>query len=745
MKKLVIAEKPSVGREIARTLGSFSRDKGFIDGSEYVVTWALGHLVELAEPSHYSDSYKRWSLKDLPMLPETLDQEIIEESKDQFAVIDGLLKRQDIGSVVIATDAGREGELVARWILKLAGYEGPTERLWISSQTEKAIKEGFENLRPSSLYDNLYHAAECRAAADWYVGMNVTRALTCFYDSKLSAGRVQTPTLALMTKREDEIEAFLGSYYYSARGDFGLFAASYYPEENSIRFTDDALAEQFSSWKDKKGFVRSLKSEDKEELVPLGYDLTELQRDANLMLGFSAKETLDILQRLYEVHKIVTYPRTDSRCITDDIVPTLRERIEAIRETVFSRQCDEYLENGYVENNPRFVDNSLVSDHHAIIPTEQKVDLSKLSADEEKLWRLIALRFLEVLGENYSYSTTTAEIDVDGYTFKTRLTLARRKGYRGVAESAGMRSAAGAGEEGDNSFALMRMKEGDEVTLSSVKVRKSSTTPPERYSDATLLSAMEHAGRFVEDAGLKGNLVNGLGTPATRADMIEKLIQNRYVERDGKFLVPTAKGREVVRLAPKVLASPELTGEWEGRLEAISKGKEDPAEFIRDIKKMASDLVGEVRNSNLVFSPNFKDGKICPYCHKTMMRALDKDGTIHYICQSLSCQYEEREVKVKVDTGASLAAHRSPSVTSGGKVKVVLRKNAVKVPKAVYETRIEVVRESKKSYRRNERSERAPMRETAYSTRSSDFGGGTMADFFRKSQEKQQARDKRRK
>lgn len=745
MKKLVIAEKPSVGREIAKTLGAFSRDKGFIEGPEYIITWALGHLVELAEPSHYSDSYKRWSLKDLPMLPETLDQSVIEESKEQFDVIASLLERPDISGVVIATDAGREGELVARWILKLCGYEGKTERLWISSQTEKAIRDGFDSLKDSSLYDNLYHAAECRAAADWYVGMNVTRALTCYYDAKLSAGRVQTPTLALMTKREDEIEEFLGSYYYSARGDFGLFAASYYPEENSIRFKDDELAEDLKQWKDRKGVVRSLKSEQKEDPVPQGYDLTELQRDANLVLGFSAKETLDVLQRLYEVHKIVTYPRTDSRYITEDIVPTLRERIEAIRETLFSRTCDEYLENGYTEYNPRFVNNSLVSDHHAIIPTEQKVDVSRLSSEEEKLWRLIALRFLEVIGNPYVYKTTTCEIEVDGLTFKTRLTLPVLKGYRSVAEAAGIKSASIPTEDvGDNSFALMRMKEGDEVVLTSVKVRKNTTTPPERYSDATLLSAMEHAGRFVDDISLKGNLVNGLGTPATRADMIEKLIQNRYVERDGKYLVPTAKGREVVRLAPEVLASPILTGEWEGRLEAISKGKEDPEKFIRDIKKMACDLVDEVRSSTKSFSPVFKDGKTCPYCNGPMMRSLDNDGSIHYICQSLSCQYEEREVKVRIDTGA-LSQKKSPSYTQDGKVKVVLRKSAVKVPAAVYETKLEVVRESKKAYKtRPEKKERAPMRETGYTSRSSDFGGGTMADFFKKSQEKQERNRKRR-
>ena len=746
MKKLVIAEKPSVGREIARNLGCFDRSQGYIEGQDWIVTWALGHLVELAPPQHYSAAWKRWSIRDLPMLPETLEESVIEESKEQFDIISSLLSRSDVESVVIATDAGREGELVARWILKLNDYKGKMERLWISSQTEKAIKEGFSSLHPSSEYDNLYAAAECRADADWYVGMNVTRALTCHHDAKLSAGRVQTPTLALMTKREDEIEAFLGSYYYSARGDFGLFAASYYPEENSIRFTDDKKAEELKEKKDRSGKVKRIESLEKRDSVPLLYDLTELQRDANTALGFSAKETLDTLQRLYEVHKIVTYPRTDSRYITPDIVPTLKDRVKALQGTAFSRIVDEYLEHGFVTDNPRFVDESKVSDHHAIIPTEEKVRLDKLSYDEKRLWELIALRFLESIGEDYVYSTTTADIDVDGDIFRTRLTLPLKKGYRSVAESSGLKSTVAVVDEGDDSFALRRLKEGDEVTLLSVRVRKSSTTPPERYTDATLLSAMEHAGRFVEDEELKSNLTSGLGTPATRADIIEKLVQNRYVERQGKYFVPTPKGREVVRLAPDVLKSPELTGKWEGRLEAISKGKEDPDVFIRDIKKMASSLVEEVKNSSLVFSPVFKDGKKCPYCQGEMMKAEDSDGSIHYICQRLSCQYEEKVYKVKVSTGEKKSS-KSFVTTPDGKVKVVIKKNSqVKVPVSVYETKTEVVRESKKLFRSNDRdSDKFRQRDRAernyYSA--GDSGGSTMADFFRLSKEREEERRNR--
>lgn len=746
MKKLVIAEKPSVGREIAKNLGCTLRCTGYTEGSDWVVTWALGHLVELAEPQHYSESYKRWSLKDLPMLPEKLDEEVIEETKDQYTVISRLLGRDDIASVVIATDAGREGELVARWILKAAGYEGKCERLWISSQTEKAIKEGFDNLRPSEEYDNLYHAAECRAQADWYVGMNVTRALTCYYDAKLSAGRVQTPTLALMTQREDEIERFLGSFYYSARASFGLFSASYYTDDNTVRFTDEALASDMETWKGKKGKVVSITKEEKSEEVPLAYDLTELQKDANIAYGFSAKETLDTLQRLYEVHKIVTYPRTDSRCITPDIIPTLRDRIRALLSTEFSYVAEEYLKNGFREDNPRFVNAELVSDHHALLPTEQRVKLEDLSENEKKLWRLIAMRFLEVLGEDYTYETTSVKIDVEGKTFLARFTAPLRKGYRSVSESVSFKSAILPVESDDDLSLVKTLREGDELSIISIKVKKSSTTPPERYTDATLLSAMEHAGRFVEDVSLKANLTSGLGTPATRADIIEKLVQNRYVERNGKYFIPTAKGREVVRLAPETLRSPELTGVWEGRLEKIAIGKEDPALFIKDIKKMAGDLVSSVEKSTLVFEPKFLDTKKCPYCGRDMMKAQDADGSVHYICQTLSCQYEERVVRTKLTASLSTASKKTVT-TEGGKVKVVIKKSPVKVATpAVYETKTEVVRESKRKYRRDEREKGNRNTSSSYSySASSHSDGGTMADFFRLSAERDKERRNRKK
>ena len=784
MKKLVLAEKPSVGRELARVLGCRIREKGYSEGEGYVVTWALGHLVELAQPAAYSERYRRWSLRDLPMLPDVLQQEVIDQSQEQFQVVKTLLNRKDIESLVIATDAGREGELVARWIMKLSNYTGPAQRLWISSQTDAAIKEGFEKLKDASLYDNLFHAAESRAAADWYVGMNVTRALTCHYDAKLSAGRVQTPTLALMTNREDEIESFAGQFYWTLKADFGTFSASWYSSEDTIRIPAEKQANELeANLVGKEGTITRLDTVDKNEQPPLAYDLTELQRDANMYLDFSAKQTLDVLQRLYEQHKIVTYPRTDSRYITHDIVETIPQRLRALGTTPFGSYATSFANNGFRIDEQRFVQDLQVTDHHAIIPTEQRVDLSRLSNEERSLWELIVIRFLEVLSPDYEYRTTTLVAMVGEEKFQTRLTIPVRQGWRDVARIIGRRSAASLMvDDTDFNSSLASLQEGSSVRIASVKLRKLATSAPERYTEATLLSAMEHAGRFVDDANLKKRLTNGLGTPATRADMIEKLIQNNYVERKGKELVPTPKGREVVRLAPLQLRSPELTGQWEDRLAKIAEGKEESGPFIADIKKNARELVNQVVQSGDSFAPRFINAKSCPFCKGPMMKVVDEIGQDHYICQRLSCSYEEMEVKKRVpvvhaaaETQPSeekpkavvkLVAKAKPVVDATGKKKVLVVKKAL--PKAellasfsladdkqdkvarsyTWETVTEVVRPSKLAYRgapvKEERvqpkaREDRPWGNTGKSTFEADTasqGGGTFADFLQASKER---------
>lgn len=753
MKKLVLAEKPSVARELAKVLGCVGREKGYLEGTDYVVTWALGHLVELAPPATYSDSYKRWTLSSLPMLPEPLQQQVIDSSKDQFEVVRSLMGRPDIASLVIATDAGREGELVARWIIKMAGYTGSCERLWISSQTEGAIREGFANLKPASLYDNLYHAAEARAAADWYIGMNVTRALTCQYDAKLTAGRVQTPTLALMTGREDERDKFVGAFYWTLRADFGSFSASYQDAEGNNRILSEDLAKHLSdSLQGKTGTVVSVESVEMTEQPPLAYDLTELQRDANIMLDFSAKMTLDTLQKLYETYKIVTYPRTDSRYITHDIVATLPDRLKALSGTPFASLSSLYLANGYRVDENRFVKDMAVTDHHAIIPTEQRVDLARLSKDERALWELIATRFLEVLSPDYVYTTTTVKIDVEGTLLQARVSVPKSQGWHAVSRLVGRRNLLG--EVTDDPATLSGITVGQNLTVQSVKSRRQATPMPERYTDATLLSAMEHAGRFVDDAEAKKHLGAGLGTPATRADLIEKLVQYHYVDRVGKEFVPTPKGREVVRLAPLQLRSPELTGRWEERLDGIAKGTEDPDRFIADIKRNARELVGQIISTRDSYAPVFPDGKECPFCHGPMMKAVDEVGRTHYICQRLSCSYEEMELKRRVPVEKTVVPEPvkkavvvkrvpvSASARPDGMRKVVVKKKPMAsfslpddvetAPSYTYVTETVVVTPSKRQ-RRDDRDRReTPIRNPRMSGGGDSYeGGGTIADFLR--------------
>lgn len=707
MKKLVLAEKPSVGKELARVLGC--RNYGtHLENDDYVVTWALGHLVTLCPPDYYGPEYRHWRLGNLPILPPKLETMVIEKSKAQYELVRDLLNREDVGSVIIATDAGREGELVARWILNHAGCKKPCQRLWISSQTDMAIKNGFENLKEAGEYDNLFAAAESRSYADWYIGYNVSRAMSCHFDTRLSAGRVQTPTLALMTAREDEIESFAGKFYWTLKADFGTFKASWYSEENTIRIPEEAKAKELEAkLKNATGQVSEMAEVPKSEKPPLAYDLTELQRDANSMLGFSAKETLDTLQRLYEVHKIVTYPRTDSRYITADIVPTIPERLRALSTTPFASRCNTMLESGIRQDLSRLVNDELVSDHHALLPTEQPVNLSKLSPQERALWELVITRFLETLSADYEYKTTTVEVKVENERFIARLTLPVHQGWRDVARDIGKRSAVSDSTDDDNEAGLTRLAKGMSLTIKDVVLRRNATLPPERYTEADLLYAMEHAGKFVEDAELKKRLENGLGTPATRADIIEKLIQNNCIERQDKYLVPTAKGRELVRLVPQQLKSAELTGRWEQRLFSISNGQENEKLFVEDIKKNATDLVNQVIANKDRFDPSLMGDqqKKCPSCDWPMVKVIDEDGVTHYVCQRFSCGYEEKLHKKKI----------------GEKIMVA---------KAV-------VKES--HYRpHSERSTFVPKPDKAdmarYSHNNSE--GGTFADFIKASQER---------
>ncbi|NLI13713.1 DNA topoisomerase III [Pelotomaculum propionicicum] len=641
MKALVLAEKPSVAREIARVLKCGSKNKGYLEGPQYVVTWALGHLVTLAEPDDYDHKYKEWRLEDLPMLPASMKLKVIRQTSHQFQVIRNLMKRHDLKELVIATDAGREGELVARWIMALANWRKPFKRLWISSQTDDAIREGFANLKAGTSYNNLYDAAVCRAEADWLIGLNVTRALTCKFNAQLNAGRVQTPTLAMIVNREEEIKKFVPVDYWTVRADFGDYFADWRGPDNNGRIFNYARAEDIAAKiKGRQGVVKDVRIESKSEPVPLAYDLTELQRDANRRYGFSAQKTLSLLQDLYEQHKLVTYPRTDSRYITSDIVPTLASRLKSISVAPYAELVKPLLQKP-LQPTKRFVDNSKVADHHAVIPTEQPLRLTSLKEDERKIYDLIVRRFIAVLYPPYRYDQTTIITAVNGENFYARGKVVKDKGWRAVTSKPAEKD--DPDSEALPEQTLTMQKKGDIKQVKSYKINKSKTKPPARYNEATLLTAMESPGKFIEDEELRESMKgSGLGTPATRAEIIEKLLNTSYIERQGKELVPTSKGMQLIKLVAPALKTPELTAQWEQRLSDIARGKGSKTEFMADIRKNAIELVKSVVADNAVYKADNITRTKCPVCGKYLLLVNGKRGKM-LVCQDRACGHRQPE------------------------------------------------------------------------------------------------------
>lgn len=632
-KTVVLAEKPSVGRELAAVLGCKKKEKSGFISDKYIVTWALGHLVTLEDPVHYSPDFKTWSMETLPMLPEKMALKVIPETKGQFAAVKAYLKREDVTDVIIATDAGREGELVARWILEKAGCKKPIRRLWISSQTKKAILEGFQNLAPGEDYDSLYAAAQARAEADWLVGLNTTRALTCKFGAQLSAGRVQTPTLALIAAREKEIRAFRPRDYYTLRADLGNFFVSYRDRDGQAAIFDKDAAEALVAKIQGKAFtVTELKTTKKTVQPPLLYDLTELQRDANKAYGFSPKETLRLMQSLYEHHKALTYPRTDSRYLTEDIVPTLPDRLRALDVLSLRPYVNEIRKNGY-SIGKACVNNEKVSDHHAIIPTEEYIDVSTLSADEAKIYMLVVKRFVACFFPAYTYLSVKTEAECEGEHFVATGREVTELGWRGVQNLAE--------EEEESEQNLPKIEKGATFLCRAHQLKAQKTTPPERYTEATLLSAMENPAKFIENKSMRAFVGNGLGTPATRADIIEKLYTTFYMEKpDGKHIVPTAKGMQLIDIVPADLKEPLLTAEWEQKLEDIRSGKLKKKAFVGDIRTYAASLVGAVKDSEAVYKHENLTNKRCPRCGERMLEVQGKKGKM-LLCSDRECGHRE--------------------------------------------------------------------------------------------------------
>lgn len=640
-KILVIAEKPSVGRDIARVLKCPKKLNGALEGSSYIVTWGLGHLVTLADPEHYDKKYKEWNMQDLPMLPKQMDIEVIRQTGKQFGEVKKQIHRKDVSEIVIATDAGREGELVARWILKKAGSNKPCRRLWISSVTDKAIRQGFANLQPAKNYDPLYHAAVCRAEADWLVGLNATRALTCKYNAQLSCGRVQTPTLAMIRSREEEIRKFVPKPYFGLTLQAEGITFTWREEKSgSFRTFQRERAEKIAKLAatEKMTIVRA-DAKKKKKGAPQLYDLTELQREASKRFGFSAKETLNIMQRLYENHKVLTYPRTDSRYLTADVLDTIKERLQAVNVGAY-REFAAPLLRRPLPKHPSFVNDSKVSDHHAIIPTEQAPNFMHMSNEERKIYDLVVRRFLAVLYPACEYEETVLEGEVAGAHFVAKGNRMIDAGWKCVYEYSEDEEE----EEDIRRQNLPEIQKGQICGISGIRITEGKTKPPARFTEGTLLSAMENPVKYMEskDKQMAKTLgeTGGLGTVATRADIIDKLFSSFLLEKKGEEIYTTTKARQLLELVPEDLKKPELTADWEMKLSNIAKGNLSDRKFMQEIRTYTVSLVAEIKQSEGTFRHDNLTNKICPECGKRLLAVNGKNSRM-LVCQDRSCGYRQ--------------------------------------------------------------------------------------------------------
>ncbi|MDK8181926.1 DNA topoisomerase III [Paenibacillus sp. UMB4589-SE434] len=650
MKSLVLAEKPSVAREIARVLGCSTKHKSYIEGPEYIVTWALGHLVGLAEPEDYDRKYQQWKLEDLPMLPERMKLTVLRESAHQYKAVQQLCKRGDVKELIVATDAAREGELLARWIMQMAKWNKPFKRLWISSQTDKAIREGFRKLKPGTDFDRLYESARCRAEADWLIGLNVTRALTCKFETPLSAGRVQTPTLGMLMTREREIANFSSQEYDLLVADCGGFEAMWRGSSGDARMFDLAEAQQkLAQLSGKQAIVREIKKTKKQEPHPLAYDLTELQRDANRKYGFSAKQTSNVLQRLYEQHKVVTYPRTDSRYLSSDMVGTLKDRLEGMAVGPYAALAKQ-LKRTQLVVTKRIVDDSKVTDHHAIIPTDEPLRYSQLTNEERKLYDLIARRFLSLFMSPVVYEQVSLSLAIGNETFTAKGRTTLESGWRQAYDNDWQEEdedQAHKVEQRDQER-LPQLQQNDKVPVKRVYVQRDRTKPPARYTEATLLTQMEK---------------HSLGTPATRADIIEKLISSDTIERVGNQMKPTGKGKQLIELVSSELRTPELTAKWEQELERIARGDRRSGDFMAQIRQMTEQLVSGVKQSEAEYKPHNLTHSHCPDCNSRLMERKTKRGKV-LICSNKECEYK-RSAEKQLSNRRCPTCHKKMEIKQG--------------------------------------------------------------------------------
>lgn len=607
-KKLVITEKPSVAKELAKVLGTNQKTKTYFEGDQYVITWAFGHLLSLQLPEDIKKDWQQWRLEDLPIIPKHIGLKPLPKTGGQLKAISHLAHRQDISGAIIATDSGREGEAVARYILEWIKFNKPVERLWISSQTNKAIKEGFANLKPAKQFDNLYASALARGHADWLIGLNVTRALTTKYEDNLSAGRVQTPTLAFVNERARQISNFKPEKYYTIQLKVDQEHATLQTDKTQMLKDREQAEALVTKLKQESGKVISVKTSQKSEMAPLPYDLTELQQVANAMYGLSAKKTLSLVQSLYEIHKVVSYPRTDSKYLSTDIEGTLKERLSALVK--FDSRAKQYLRQGAKVQQTAVFNDHKVTDHYALIPTEEVVRAEKLSTDELRVYRLIVERFMGLFAGQYVTSITKAVVQFGNQKFTFKQTKIVQQGWHANSKEVSTKN--------------IDWQEGTTVAADFI-IKEQLTTAPKPLTEGTLLGKMEHY---------------GLGTPATRAEIIEKLVRSELLERKGHSLAVTPKGQQLLKLVNKTLISPELTGKWENSLEAIAHGKENQKDFIAEIETATKGLVAEIKKSENEYQDFSITNKKCPECGHLLKERNTRDGKV-YACTN--CHYRRRK------------------------------------------------------------------------------------------------------
>lgn len=618
-KTLILAEKPSVGRDIAKVLNCKSSSDGYINGTDYIVTWCVGHLVQLCEPDEYDIKYKKWSFDTLPIIPEKFKLKPNTNTFKQFNIVKDLMNNSEIEKIICATDAGREGELIFRYTYILSGCKKPFDRLWISSMTDSAIRSGFDKLKSGKEYDNLYHSAKCRSESDWLVGINASRAFSLKYNANLSIGRVQTPTLALLVNRQIERINFKPEAYWEVKAKYDGFSGVWFDETTKeTKIHDKSKAQGIADKvKGKSGAIKEIKNDQKKDPAPQLFDLTELQRACNRKFGFPASKTLDIVQGLYE-KKLVTYPRTDSKYLTQDIIPTLKDRVNGIKDQSLKGTIEYINQKPELDLGKRYVDDTKVSDHHAIIPTEQGANLNSLSPEERKVYDAITRRFLAVFLPAYEYTITSIITSVEGELFLSKGKTIQKLGWMELYKDD--KKADEDEESGEQTLPPSNV--GDSINVKNVKLEEKQTKAPPSYTEATLLSAMEHAGRFIDDEELKEQLKEGgLGTPATRAAIIERLIKVGYIVREKKNLVPTEKGINLISILPNEIKSPELTGKWEKALSLMSKGQYSSEKFMESIINYSKLLIEEASKAKAVaFQRENKSGKglisvgKCPLC-----------------------------------------------------------------------------------------------------------------------------------